>query len=130
MHSAEGTQSVLHGALPWLVAALEWVAAGIDLISIAIILVGAIRFILGCLRGELSRSGGRDRLNTMERERMVLGRYVLAGLELLIVSDIIHTALSLKLSDLLFLGLLVLIRSLISFFLERELKDLEKELDT
>ena len=54
---------------------------------------------------------------------MELGRYILAALELLIVSDIIHTALSLELADLVFLGLLVLIRSVISFFLDREMRD-------
>ena len=59
---------------------------------------------------------------------MQLGRYILAALELLIVSDIIHTALSLALKDLLFLGLLVLIRSVISFFLDREIRDIRAEL--
>jgi uncharacterized membrane protein len=53
-----------------------------------------------------------------------LGRYILAGLELLIVSDVIHTALSFQLEDIAFLGALVLVRSVISFFLERELKEL------
>ena len=59
----------------------------------------------------------------------MLGRYILAGLELLIVSDIIHTSLSLALADLLYLGVLVLIRSLISYFLDRELGALRQELE-
>ena len=54
--------------------------------------------------------------------------HILSGLELFIVSDIIHTALSLAFADLLFLGLLVVIRSIVSFFLEREIKDLKEEL--
>ena len=62
------------------------------------------------------------------RERVELGRYILASLELFIVSDIIHTALSLAFADLLFLGLLVVIRSVISYFLDRELDQLRKEL--
>jgi uncharacterized membrane protein len=53
-----------------------------------------------------------------------LGRYILAGLELFIVSDIIETALSLQLTDLVFLGLLVAIRSAISYFLEREVQNI------
>ena len=57
------------------------------------------------------------------QHRMELGRYILSALELLIVSDIIHTALSLALADLLFLGFLVLIRSMISFFLNREIRE-------
>ena len=50
-------------------------------------------------------------------------------IELLIVSDIIHTALSLQLADLLFLAALVLIRSLISFFLHREIREISGEMD-
>jgi uncharacterized membrane protein len=44
------------------------------------------------------------------------------------VSDIIHTSLSLAFADLFYLGLLVLIRSLISFFLDRELGEVRREL--
>ncbi len=47
-------------------------------------------------------------------------------LEVFIVSDIIETALSLKLSDLVFLALLVAIRSVISFFLEREVQSIRE----
>jgi len=60
--------------------------------------------------------------------RLELGRYILAGLELLIVSDIIHTALSLAFGDLLFLGLLVLIRATVSYFLDREIKEIKADL--
>ena len=81
----------------------------------------------GVARAEVSGDEG-VRLRGTNRERVELGRYILAGLELLIVSDIIHTALSLALADLVFLGLLVLIRSLISFFLDRELGSLKGEL--
>jgi uncharacterized membrane protein len=120
-------ESVLHGELDWLVDLLEWVAAGIDLAAILLLLDGALRFILGVARAEFARDGSA-RVRGMNRERVELGRYILAGLELLIVSDIIHTALSLAVADLVFLGLLVLIRSVISYFLDRELGALREEL--
>jgi len=44
------------------------------------------------------------------------------------VSDVIHTAISLRFADLLFLLMLVIIRSITSFFLDRELEQLKKEL--
>jgi uncharacterized membrane protein len=122
-----GTEGVLHREFPWLVVALEWVSAAIDIFAVLLLLVGALRFILGVALAEASRDGAA-RVRGTNRERVELGRYILAGLELLIVSDIIHTALSLALSDLVFLGLLVLIRSLISFFLDRELGELRGEL--
>ena len=71
---------------------------------------------------------GAERVRRTNRERIELGRYILAGLELFIVSDVIHTAISLRFADLLFLLMLVIIRSITSFFLDRELEQLKKEL--
>ncbi len=120
-------EGVLHGHLGPLVEALEWIAAGIDLFAIALLLLGAARFIVGVARAEFRREDS-ERVQRTNRERIELGRYILAGLELFIVSDIIHTALSLAFADLIFLGLLVVIRSLISFFLDRELEQVKQEL--
>ncbi len=116
-------ESLLHARLPGLVDALAWVEAGIDLFAIAVMLLGVLRFAAGFLQAE---AAGPDRLAGIDGARMALGRYILAGLELFIVSDIIETALSLKLSDLVFLGLLVAIRSAIGYFLEREVRNIRE----
>lgn len=122
---AEG--GILHGHLHWLIVVLEWCAALIDLAAIALLLIGALRFIAGVIRAELTRQG-RERVRRTNAERIELGRYILAGLELFIVSDVIHTALSLRFADLLFLLLLVIIRSITSYFLDRELGELKREM--
>jgi uncharacterized membrane protein len=122
-----GTESILHAHFAGLVAALEWVSAGIDLFAIGVMLIGALRFGVGFLAAEVQRSSDA-RVRRINLERVELGRYILAGLELFIVSDIIHTALSLALTDLLFLGLLVVIRAVISYFLDREMAEIRKEL--
>ncbi len=119
---------VLHGELEWVLFGLEWLATAIDLFAIAILLVGAARFIVGFVGAEVSFGDDLRRVRGVNRERVELGRYILAGLEILIVSDIIQTALSLAMADLVFLGLLVIIRSLISFFLDRELAEVKREL--
>ena len=119
--------SILHDQAHIVVELMEYVAAGIDLIACLILLIGGIRFIVGFARAEVSGDEMR-RMKGVNKERVELGRYILAGLELLIVSDIIHTALSLAMADLVFLGLLVIIRSLISFFLDRELAEVKAEL--
>ncbi len=121
------TPGPLHGELAWLAEALGWASAAIDIVAIGIMLIGAVRFTVGFLGAEVRRDAVA-RLQGIDRHRMELGRYILSALELLIVSDIIHTALSLQLSDLLFLGMLVLIRSVISFFLDREIRDIRDEL--
>ena len=117
----------LHEELAWLVHALEWASLAVDLMAIVIALIGVLRFALAFLSAETERDAAA-RIRTIERQRMELGRYILASLEVLIVSDIIHTALTFSLGDLMFLGLLVLIRSLISFFLDRELREIREEL--
>ena len=98
------------------------------MLAILLLLIGALRFILSVLGAELSREG-IERVRRTNRVRIELGRYSLSGLELLIVSDMIHSALSLAISDVTYLGLLVLIRSLISYFLDRELGQLREELE-
>lgn len=121
------TEGVLHGAMPWLIEALKWLSAIIDLAAIALLLIGAVRFIGGVVVAEFAHRGA-DRVKRTNRKRIELGRYILAGLELFIVSDVIHAALSLLFSDLVFLLTLVIIRSITSYFLERELEQLKKEL--
>ena len=119
--------TILHGDLHAVVIALEWFASITDLLGCIILAIGALRFMIGFVRAEISRDEMK-RMRGVNTERVELGRYILAGLELLIVSDIIHTALSLAMADLVFLGLLVIIRSLISFFLDRELAEVKAEL--
>jgi uncharacterized membrane protein len=63
----------------------------------------------------------------MNDGRVVLSRYILAALEVFIVSDIIRTVLSPTLESLAVLGALVAIRSTISFFLDREIREIERE---
>ena len=118
---------ILHGQFSWLVELLEWAAAIVDIAAVVLILLGAVRFIIGVSGAEIFGRGS-ERVNRTNRERIELGRYILASLELFIVSDIIHTALGLAFSDLMFLGLLVVIRSITSFFLDRELEQLKKDL--
>lgn len=122
----EGTQGILHSELSGLVHLLEWLAAVVTVLAILVMLVGTVRFLLGFFSAEFRRLE-TDRAKIINRERVELGRYILSGLELLIVSDIIHTALSLRLGDLLFLGLLVIIRSAISFFLDREIREIKAD---
>lgn len=85
-------------------------------------LIGVIRFTVRFLRAE---TAGRERLVCIDGARRDLGRYILipAG----IVSDIIATALSRELSDLVFLGLLVAIRSAVSCFPEREVSTIRAD---
>lgn len=122
-------EGLLHGKLDWLVGGIEVAATLIDMVAISVLLIGAARFLVGYLKAEFS-PGEDTRKRGLNAERVELGRYILAGLEILIVSDIITTAVSLAMADLVFLGILVVIRSVTSFFLERELETVRQELGT
>lgn len=104
---------------------LEGVALGADVIGITLMVVGFSLSLFHLLRGVV-RSGD-DFLTTSRRVRCELGTYLLLGLEFMILSDIVQSALSRTLTDLAFLGVLVLIRTAIGFFLGRELAELQAE---
>ena len=126
MDLTSGSRATDEMGLTGLVQALDWVAAGIEMVAVVLMLIGTLRFLAGVIPGELG--GDRTRRSAgMNAARIELGGYILSALELLIVSDLIHTALSLALQDLLFLALLVAIRSAISFFLDREIGKLKEE---
>ena len=62
---------------------------------------------------------------TQENEsylRHNLGKYILLGLEFMVAGDIIHTALRPSKEELIILGSIVAIRTVISYFLNKELK--------
>jgi uncharacterized membrane protein len=122
-------EGILHENFPFVVIALDWVAALLVLLAILVMLIGVVRFGIGFVKAEVAHDSD-VRARVINLERMELGRYILSGLELFIVSDIIHTALSLDLLSLFFLAVLVLIRSAISFFLDREIAESRKELES
>lgn len=111
---------------PLLGALLEGVASAIEVFAIVVLLNGLLRFVIAYVGAELrfrDSAASADRLNS---GRVDLSRYILSGLEVFIVSDIIRTVLSPTLEGLAVLGALVAIRSAISFFLEREIREIEQ----
>ena len=57
----------------------------------------------------------------------VFGTYLLLGLEFLIASDILKTVLEPTLNELAILGGIVVLRTVLSVFLNKEIKELETE---
>ncbi len=106
---------------------LEVMAVGIDLIGVAIIIFGFNVALLKLGAALLHGAGLFKRLGNIADARRTLGAYILTGIEFMIASDIIHTVITRELMDLLFVGLLVLIRTAISFFLGKEVAELEAE---
>jgi uncharacterized membrane protein len=111
--------------LPILADALEWVAALIEAFAILILILGTLRFLYHFAAAEWRLRSSVDHMSEMAAARVVLAHYLLAGLELFIVADLIMLVLTLALVNLLFLTLLVIVRTGISYFLEHEINALE-----
>ena len=99
--------------------ALHWIATGIEVSGVAIIVVGAAIATVMFLRGGPEVGWAK----AYRRYRADLGRGILLGLELLVAADIIGTvAVTPTLQSLAVLGLIVLIRTFLSFSLEVEIE--------
>ncbi len=102
------------------------VAKLFELAGIGVIVLGAM-FAAGIFANGLVRAGRcaqtlEDDDNLVANFRRMLGRAILTGLELLVAADIIRTvAIDTTLESVLVLGLIVLIRTFLSFSLEVEI---------
>ena len=99
--------------------ALHWTATGIEVAGVAIIVAGALIATVAFLR----RGPAAGWAQAYRRYRADLGRGILLGLELLVAADIICTvAATPTLQSMAVLGLIVLIRTFLSFSLEVEIE--------
>jgi uncharacterized membrane protein len=100
--------------------ALTHVSLLIETAGVAAIVVAAVVATLAFLRGGLTTG---DWQGALRRYRANLGRGILLGLELLVAADIIGTvAVTPSLENLVVLGLIVVIRTFLSFSLEVEIE--------
>jgi uncharacterized membrane protein len=96
---------------------VELVGRGVDAVGVAVIVLG-IGFVLAYAALRLTR---REE-GVYRRFRQQLGRAILLGLELLVAADIIRTvAVTPTLESVAVLGVIVLVRTFLSFSLEVEL---------
>jgi uncharacterized membrane protein len=97
---------------------LELVVKGIETLGVAILVIGATVSV-GSYLVDFRRL---DRRRAYERLRANLGRTILLGLEVLIIADIVLTVtIDLTVESAVTLGLIVLVRTFLSFSLEIEL---------
>lgn len=102
---------------PLLRDATHWITLGFEVIGVVIIVIGAAA---AAVRFATGRSGAEDRYSGLRSD---LGRSVLLGLEFLVAADIIGTvAIEPTLDGVIVLGIIVLIRTFLSFSLETEIE--------
>lgn len=100
---------------------LHHATLGISLLGVLVIAFGVLRGVTRFLRSEIAAARGAN-VDTERRElRQGLGYYLLLGLEFLIAADIIETLVKPTTQDLIILGAIVAIRTVISYSLNTEL---------
>src|SRR6516162_9539147 len=105
---------------------LHQASFAISILGVLVIVFGTAAGLTRFLRSEFVALRGHEVTEDRRRLRHVLGYYLLLGLEFLIAADIIDTLKKPGAQDLMVLGAIVLIRTIISHSLNAELKS-EKE---
>jgi len=120
-HQTEAAQVPLES---WLKLIVGYLAATAEIAAALVIGLAVIRGILLYLRQTFSRS--KQHIDSTEVIRLQLGRVLALGLEFAVASDILRTAVAPTRQDILNLGAIVLLRTLLNYFLEREIKQVEQ----
>lgn len=108
-------------------SALESISLVIDLVGIAILLVGIIKGIILYVQSELpQREAGKSGIAIIQELRCKVGLYILLALDFLIASDIIHSTVHAELSELYQLGIIVVLRTAIGYFLGKEIQEIQE----
>jgi uncharacterized membrane protein len=110
----------IHSIVEWLALAVDVVAS---LIMVWAFLVAVYGFVMGSFGGTPA-----ERIRLLQVVRCGLGIKLVFALELMIISDLLHTVVSRTMDDLLFLGALVLIRTIVAYFLNREIQEIGAEI--
>ena len=103
---------------------LNTLATIISVISLLIVTYGVLVCFIAFLRNEIKRFNGTYTVNNIRQLRADFGTYLLLGLEFLIASDILKTVVDPTLDELAILGGVVVVRTVLSVFLNKEIKEL------
>lgn len=106
----------------WVTEIAPWVEA----IGIAVVLWGALEGLLMLLnRLRLSFGSGKDG-PSVGQIRLAIGEKIALGLDFFLAGDIIQTIIIPSMESLAILGGIVVIRTAIAYFLNRDLKELRE----
>lgn len=106
---------------------LNIVTTVLYLCSVVILVWGVVVALKGFFASQFRKMVQQDRFLMLARVKNNLGGYVLLSLEILIVADIIESIAKPTLEDIIRLAAIVAIRTVISYFLNKEIKGSDNE---
>ena len=100
---------------------IEWAALGIELLGVAVIVAAVV--LIAVTRGTVRYVFKLDKQGAYESYKYQLGKALLLSLELLVAADVVRTvALEPTLNNVAVLGLLVLVRTFLSWSMVVEIE--------
>jgi len=105
---------------------IEYITKALDIIAVVILVIGSIKMVIKYVISEVKDISKTD-IKTFQVIRCELGVYILLSLDFLIAKDIIHTVTDLSQDSLLELGVLIVLRTVIGYFIGKEVEVIEKE---
>jgi len=101
----------------------EHVALSIELVAIFVVTIGSVEAVVAAVRMMLA-----GRSDVARREAMLkYARWLAAGLTFQLAGDIVHTAVAPTWDDIGRVAAIAVIRTFLTFFLERDIKDLRDQ---
>lgn len=107
----------------WLTTAVGYLIIGTEVAAAFVIGIGVIRSLISYTRHIFDKI--EKQIDNTERIRMRLGHTLNLGLEFAMASDILRLAVSPTTADFIILFAIVLLRILLNYFLEREIRSSE-----
>ncbi|MGL4987301.1 MAG: DUF1622 domain-containing protein [Treponemataceae bacterium] len=126
----ETLEHIPYAIPPKLFIVLEIVSLAISVISMIVIVYATLMAMLAFSKVELRRFNRSKVKYSIHRLRVLradFGTYLLWGLELLIAADILKTILEPSFQELCILGGIVVLRTVLSFFLNKEIQEIDEQ---
>lgn len=105
-----------------IIQAVDTSAVFIGLVGVLVIITGVIKSLRDFM---ILQMGDKSKKVTTDSIRYFLGTYLLLGLEFLVAADIVETVFKPSLEQLMILGGIVIIRTVLNFFLNKELEHIK-----
>lgn len=109
-----------------LMVCLDWLMMILNLASIIILVVGVFLVLKMLFDWRTLKKDYGQRNSRNAEIRKLLASYILLSLEVLVVADIIESVIKPTWTDILKLALIILIRTIISYFLNLEIEEQQR----
>lgn len=111
----------------WILHFLETVTVVVEGVGYSILLYTAVKFVLRYVIFEFQRVRGFDCARRFRDIRLELLSHIILAVDFMVIADVIHSSLVQTRDSLIMLGVLVLLRSILAFFLGLDMKDVREE---